>query len=207
MARAVILVLFAASTTCGQTAISVNVGGQYPFSAEYAGLEFFRLDYWPVGVTGAINCDVELQSWLRLLPGLEYTLYPIKSNVSFHGAYSANLSPPSGSGDAFQRLLLRLECRIVSPATSGTLRPFVEMDGAYAFERIGEISYSTPGGGEEEIVISRIDRRGWVFGLGLGSELWLSRRFRIEPSLRYHMDVDRRFYGLFTFSIVYTLDV
>ena len=203
MKSAVVMLVFCTTIAIGQPAIAVHVGGQVPFSETYSGLSYFHDDYWPAGVSAGFAYDVDVTRWLRLMPGIEYALFPLKSDFTFHGTYSANIAPPSGSGDAFHRLLLNLECRVHWPSDPNLFRPFVEMDGGYLFERIGRTTFST-GQGEFGFVGEREDRHSWAFGFGVGSELWVSRALRVEPAVHYHSSVDDHLYGLLTVSLVYT---
>jgi hypothetical protein len=203
MKRSLFVLIVWAATATGQPTIAVHLGGSVPFSETYSGLGYFHDDYWPVGVTAGIVYDVAITRWFRVLPGVEYLLFPLKSNFTFHGGYIATLGSPSGSGDGFHRLLLNLGCRVQWPSGPNIVSPFVEMDGAYLFERIGRTAFSF-GPGHEEFVSERVDRNTWAFGFGLGSEVWVSNHLRIEPSMRYQSSLDDHLYGLFTINVVYT---
>ena len=204
MTKALLTLLFCATSAFGQDAIAVSLGGRLPFSRTYSNLEYFHNNYWPVGVDAGLAYDLEVTGWLRILPGLEYTLYPLSSNFAFPGGFSAIFDTPRGSGDGFHRLLLNIECRLHWPSDPNIFRPFLEIAGAYLLERIGRTAFLLwfpPH--MTEVVSERVDRHAWVFGFGVGSELWISQHLRIEPSLQYLSSIDEHIYGLLAVDMVY----
>jgi hypothetical protein len=202
MKRSLLVLIFCTTTAIAQPTVAVHLGGQFPFSETYSGLGFFRDDYWRIGLNAGLEYDVAVTQWLRLLPGIEYTLFPLKSNARFHGVYSANLFPLRASGDGFHRLSFDLECRVHWPDNVTWFRPFVEMDGGYLLERVGKKIF-TFGPYQSEFVNESVNRSAWAFGFGFGTELWVTRDMRVQPSIRYHSSIDEHLYGLFVISMVY----
>jgi hypothetical protein len=202
MKRSILVLIFCTATAIGQPTIAIHLGGQDPFSETYSGLDFFRDDYWPIGLNAGLECDVAVTQWLRLLPGIEYTLFPLSSNARFHGVYSADMFPLRSSGDGFHRLLFEVECRFHWPGNEAWFRPFAGIDGGYLLERVGEKTF-TFAPYQSEYIDESLNRAAWAFGLGFGTELWMMRDMRVESSIRYHSSLDEHMYGLFTISVVY----
>jgi hypothetical protein len=202
MTKAILTLLFCATSAFGQDAFVVSLGGRLPFSSTYSNLDHFHEDYWPIGVNARLAYDLEVSRWLRILSGLEYTLYPLSSKPVFPRGYSAIYGPPSGSGEGFHRLLVNIECRVHWPSGPNIFRPFVQIDGAYLLERIGQITFVFPPT-MMEVIDERLDRHAWAFGFGVGSELWISQHLRVEPSLQYLSSIDEHMYGLLAVDLVY----
>ncbi len=199
--------MLCAVSAYGQTTLSVHVGCSKPFSDTYSNLDFFRDDYWLVGVSAGTSADFRLTSWAHFSPAIEYTLFPLATNYRDHGIHSADRLPPVYSGGGFNRLQLRIDCRLLLPGATGWIRPFLGMSGGYVYERISAITEDYGGSPAFQAEIEGESRYFWAYSLGFGTGLYLSRHLFIEPALLYHSSTDQKLYGLVSLKVGYEIEL
>ncbi len=207
MIRKIILMLFCAGTVYAQPKLSVHLGGTIPLSETYSNEEFFHDDYWPVGINVGAAGEFRLTSWVRISPGIEYTLFPLISNYRDHFAHTSNWVAPVYSGGGFYRLQMKIDCRLLLPSDTSWIRPFLQLGGEYVFERIGMINMDFGGPSASNAKIEGEDSRFWAYGFGVGAEFHLSRHIRIESALIYHSSTDDNLYGLVNLNVHYDFEL